>query len=58
MPKALGCSAASGLNAAGTLTNEVGAGIKKFLPKPYTTLKLLTSLREVLHDEVHSCELF
>jgi len=50
--------AASGLNAAGTLTNEVGAGIKKFLPKPYTTLKLLTSLREVLHDEVHSCELF
>jgi len=42
--------AASGLNANAGLSKAIGAGIKHFLPKPFTAEKLLQTLRAVLDE--------
>ena len=41
--------AASGLYANGRIAKAAGAGVKHFLPKPYTAETLLTTLRDLLH---------
>jgi hypothetical protein len=40
--------AASGLYSNGRIAKAAGAGVKHFLPKPYTAETLLITLREVL----------
>jgi PAS domain S-box-containing protein len=42
--------AASGLNANGRVAEAANAGVKHFLPKPYTAETLLNILHKVLHD--------
>ncbi|HTJ78116.1 MAG TPA: PAS domain S-box protein [Rariglobus sp.] len=42
--------AASGLNANGGVAKVAGAGVKHFLPKPYTAEILLTALHNILHS--------
>ncbi len=41
---------ASGLNVNGSITNNVGIGVKHFLVKPYTAGTLLTTLRTILDE--------
>ncbi len=40
--------AASGLNSNGGVARAVGMGVSRFLPKPYTTSMLLTTVRDTL----------
>jgi len=40
--------AASGLNSNGGVARAVGMGVSRFLPKPYTTSMLLTTVRDAL----------
>lgn len=40
--------AASGLNSNGGVARAVGMGVSRFLPKPYTTSLLLTTIRDTL----------
>lgn len=42
--------AASGLTAHGDSSGSVGMGVSRFLPKPYTTSMLLTTVRETLRE--------
>jgi CheY-like chemotaxis protein len=44
--------AASGLNANGMVAKAANAGVKHFLPKPYTAETLLVTLREVIEKPV------
>lgn len=46
--------ASSGLNANGRVTKAVDAGIKHFLPNPYTAETLLRTLRRVLDGDAVS----
>ncbi len=43
--------AASGMNAAGMEEKAASAGVKNFIPKPYTAETLLKTLDAVLHDQ-------
>ncbi|WP_395745813.1 PAS domain S-box protein [Prosthecobacter sp.] len=43
--------AASGMNAAGMEEKAAFAGVKNFIPKPYTAETLLKTLDEMLHDQ-------
>jgi CheY-like chemotaxis protein len=43
--------AASGLNANGGVAKAAGAGVRHFLPKPYTTEALLKTVAAVLRPE-------
>ena len=46
--------AASGLNSNGGAARAVGMGVSRFLPKPYTTSLLLTTIRDTLLDARHA----
>lgn len=43
--------AASGLNSNGGVARAVGMGVSRFLPKPYTTSLLLTTIRDTLLEK-------
>ena len=45
--------AASGLNVSGMVAKAMNAGVKHFIPKPYTAETLLTKLRQVLTEPPH-----